>query len=503
MSSYTERIAKGGFVIFTLAMLTSIIGYLLRLYLARSLTIHEYGLFYAIMAFLSLIWVFKDMGISPALAKYIPEFYVKKRFSDIKTTITSIMLFQYITGFIIFVLLFILSDYISINFFHNASAKPILQILSIELAITVSVLRPVIQGLQKMGAYALVEFVRIIFVSIFVLSTISLGIKGIAISYLAASIIVQLIFLAYIFNITKKFKGPVQIRYDRKIFSFGFYVFIGSLAGFLVSYTDTLVLTFFRSLDEVGFYQVAMPTSQLLWVFVGTITVVMLPIMSEIWSKDQKQMLAEGVSLLVKFTLIFIIPFALILMSFPEIVLNLIFGPSYIGASTALQILSLGAVFYTLMTILSTAINAIGKPELNTKAIWIIALFNLAGNLVFVPIMGITGAAIISMLSFFLGFMILASYTRKYMTVKIHWSSFIKAFIGGIVTLLLIYFLKNTLIIENSLLEAFICSFVSFTVYFIFISATRAITRDDLKVFEKSNIYVPKIIRTIALKFIK
>lgn len=503
MSNYAERVAKGGFIILVLAMLTSAIGYLLRLYLARNLSTEDFGLFYAVMAFLSLFWVFKEMGIGPAIAKYIPELMVKKRLSEIKTSIASIMLLQFAIGFVIFITLFVFSDYISISFFHNPSAKPVLQILSIELFVSTTILRPVLQGLQKMRAYALVEFVRIIAVFTIVIFFVSITVTGVALSYLLASIIVQIIFLAYIFGIIGKYRGIAETKIDKKIFSFGFFIFIGGLAGFLVSYTDTLVLTFFRSLDEVGFYQVAMPTSQLLWVFAGSLTTVLFPVMSEIWAKGQKNLLADGISLLVKFSLVFIIPFALIVIAFPEIVINLIFGPRYLPAAPALQILGFGAIFYTLMTILSTAVNAIGRPDISMKVIWAAAIFNLAGNIMLVPFMGITGAAIISTLSFLLGFMALASYTKKHMTVRIPWASLGKAFAGGIATLILIYALKEALVMENAVLEAFICMAVSFAFYFIFISYTRTITRNDLKIFRRANIYVPGAVKALVLKFVK
>src|SRR3989344_5071889 len=131
MSNYAEKIVKGGFIIFILGVITSVIGYLLRLYLARNLSVNEFGLFYAILVFLSFFWVFKEMGIGPAIAKYIPEFYVKKKFSDIKTSILSIFLIQFIIGLVIFILIFIFSDYISLIFFHDLAAKPIIHILSI------------------------------------------------------------------------------------------------------------------------------------------------------------------------------------------------------------------------------------------------------------------------------------------------------------------------------------------------------------------------------------
>ena len=70
--SYTERIVKGSAWVFFIGVAATIIGYLLRIFLARTLTVTEFGLFYAVLAFLSFFYWFKELGIGSDLVKYIP-----------------------------------------------------------------------------------------------------------------------------------------------------------------------------------------------------------------------------------------------------------------------------------------------------------------------------------------------------------------------------------------------------------------------------------------------
>ena len=82
---YAEKLAKGSLIIFAFSITTAIIGYLLRVYLARNLTVAEFGLFYAVMALVSFFWLVKDLGVGTTLVKFIPEFLVKKKYSEIKS----------------------------------------------------------------------------------------------------------------------------------------------------------------------------------------------------------------------------------------------------------------------------------------------------------------------------------------------------------------------------------------------------------------------------------
>ena len=76
--SYAKRAAKGGVSIFTFSIVGLLLGFILRTFLARNLSVTEFGLLYSVLAFMGLFSLFRDMGLNPALIKYIPEYIVKK-----------------------------------------------------------------------------------------------------------------------------------------------------------------------------------------------------------------------------------------------------------------------------------------------------------------------------------------------------------------------------------------------------------------------------------------
>ena len=101
MLTYTKFAVKGAATILFISLIAAFLGYLVRVILAKNLSMEEFGLFYAVFAFLGLIGIFKSFGFDKALAKFIPEFIHKKENNFIKSSIIYVALIQIITNSII------------------------------------------------------------------------------------------------------------------------------------------------------------------------------------------------------------------------------------------------------------------------------------------------------------------------------------------------------------------------------------------------------------------
>ena len=94
---YTRIAIQGSIVIFIFSIISMVIGFLLRILVARSFTEAEYGLLYAVLALFAIFAIFRDLGLNPALVKYIPEFLAKKNNIKIKSSIKFAFIIQVIT----------------------------------------------------------------------------------------------------------------------------------------------------------------------------------------------------------------------------------------------------------------------------------------------------------------------------------------------------------------------------------------------------------------------
>ena len=492
MKTYSERIAKGAFAALVLGLLGTVLGYVLRIYLARNLSLSEFGLFYSVLALLSFAGVIKDFGLSSAVAKAIPEFQVKKKFSSILAAVKFSVYIQAVIGIVLTTGILLLSDWISAAFFHEASAKIVLQILAIEFLIGFSVLKVVLQGFQKIKYYASIEPIRIALVFAFLAVFIRLGAQGVAWSYLIAAIIINLALAAYTVKICSSRSGDKPpLASNKKFLLFGLTVLTGTVASMLISTTDTLMITFFLSLKDVALYQVSMSTSQLLLVFSSAICVVTLPIASELWSSGKKDTLGTAVWMLTKSLFICIIPFAFIFVAFPELLLGTLFGSSYASAPILLQMLSVGMIFCSLYSVMTTVMIGVGRPGSATKIMIFIAALNFVLNLAMINIFGIAGAAASAIISYVTATAVSLVTLRKHIAVGFSILDIAKIFACGVLSVEVIFVVKNALV-TDPVIEAVIGLVVGVGVYSCLVLLSKAVKRSDIKMLDETNIMVPK-----------
>jgi len=287
----------------------------------------------------------------------------------------------------------------------------------------------------------------------------------------------------------------------KKLFVFALPVFIGGIGGMIIGYTDTLMITVFRSLPEVGYYQTAQPAARILWYLVTPLVAVLFPMISELWARRERKLLGNALHFLTKFSFILIIPAALVFIAFPDIVINLLFGPRYLAGTTVLQILAGGAIVYMLYSILVSAMAGIGKPIINTKVVGVMTVLNLAGNLLLIPAYGIEGAAIATLSAYTLGLVLMFYYARKLVKFTVPASPLLKTLAVGLLTLLLIFGLKSILVLPPWP-EAFAVMIPGLVFYGVWILVTKAITKDDLKLIARI-VLMPSWLVKVARRFVR
>jgi len=281
---YAKRLVKGSAIIFVSLIASQFVAFLLRMFLARSLSVAEYGLFYAMFAFLSFFTLFRGLGFGSALIKYIPEFGAKKQFGKIKSSIVFSLALHAALSFFIVSLILIFSGEIVLGFFKTESAVPILQILLIWFLATIFLLfGNVFIGFQNMAIYALLQFLRNLLIFLFAFLLVGyfgFGIRGAAFAYLFEMLVIAVLAFAILrrkYPSIFRAKTFITKPLIKKLSTFALPLFLSGIGGVIIAYMDTLMITASRSLSEVGLYQAAQPAAHFLWYLVGPLTIVFFP----------------------------------------------------------------------------------------------------------------------------------------------------------------------------------------------------------------------------------
>ena len=491
MADTGKRIIKGASYFFIFSILAAIAGYGLRFILARNLSVEDFGLFYAVFSFVLFFSLFKDLGMGSALAKFVAEYKAKKQFDHVKSLFVYISGMQLISVLLFALVIFFLRGFLAENYFHEARAVSLLVvILGWFILITIQdAILFMFYGLQNFLIYSMRDFLKSFMPLIFVLLFLFFGFNYLspAYSYLFASICIIIVLLPILlkqFNFSKH-KLVVPKPLMKKIFAFSIPVMLTTVGGMIMGYTDTIFLTLFRSLKEVGIYNVVLPTTLLFLIFGKSIAQVMFPISSELWAKKKKKEMGIYMGLMYKYVYLVAMPFALTLIIFSDLFLKFFFGPEYLPGSLALKILLIGSLVYSVADVNNTTMAGIGKPKIVTQIILAGAVLNIILNLLLIPLYGITGAALASAISYVLVFVFGLWKTTKTISIKIPFWNWLKILFSGGIFVLVSLLLRQVLFL-NPWLELIVFSTISFLVYLILVLLLKVISIKEIKTLVKS-----------------
>ena len=502
MNTDIRNALKNSYFVLFLSLFGIIIGYVLRIFLSRYLTIEDFGLFYAVSAFVGLFTIVRYLGLNQALTKFIPEFLIKKENSKIKSSIIFTVVFQLITitAFTIIILFF--QNDISLLFKSGKAGTVLtLMVLSFIPSTFFTVFQSVFQGYQRLKMYALIEPVRIsstFALSVLFIIFLQLGVSGVALAYFCAAIFTSVVFSISFFKLDMiKTKTTLSSDLTKKLFRFGIPVFMSGVALIIINFTDTLVITFFRTLDEVALYQVALPTTQLLLVFSSATAAVMFPLVSYLYASKKMAEIERGLRVISVMMLFVLLPFVILLYSFPEVVVQILFSSKFLPAVNTIKILSIGMIFYSFFVLFQTTLDGIGKPFISTKIMFAMAVSNIAMNLILVPILGIMGAAVAFTITFFIGVIAGWKYLNKYLKVSFAYSRVTKIFIAAFISAAIAYLMKVWINLPQYE-EFFVALITSWAVFLIVIVLSRSVTGEDIEFLESKDINVPSYVKKIT-----
>lgn len=492
MTNYTKKAVKGAVIILLMSFIAGFLGYIVRVILAKNLSVEDFGLFYSVFSFLGFFGIFKSLGFDRALIKFIPEYLSKKNFNMIKSSVIYVTAIQLVMNLIFIILIYLLSDFLSIYFFQTNKASLLLKLMTIAFFIDsfVMIIKFSFQGFQKMHLFSGMEIVRMVLITLFVLVFfwMDMDLMSPVFAYIIVPSLLLIIFTYILLKRTfPEFRSSKiilsKIRF-KQISRYSLWTMVSSVGVLILGYTDTLTLTYFSGLKNVGLYNVALPTAGVLAYFYKAIAGVLVPISSELWTKNKKSILSEGIESLYKYSMIIILPIVVTIVVFSDLVIQFFFGVEFLPASPALKVLGIGVIFTMLHSINTRFLAGIGKPKICSMIVYIAAVLNLILNLILIPIYGIIGAAVTTAISYIVMMIIGFFYIKKFLPVKFPIHIWLKTITSGIVFTIIIISLSKIIFI-NTIIWAMITVIIGFIAYTLMVLFLKAISIKEINLLFK------------------
>lgn len=483
---YLNIIAGGALITLIGVFISKLFNYAYRLIISR-LGTENYGIISLATAITAILAIFTSIGLDFGVVRYVAYYKSKNDVARLKGTFLSAIKISLFLGIIFSVVLFFISDFISKNFFQNPNLSVVLKIFSLVLVFEAirRIITETLRAFQEIKYYVITRnIIEPVFNFLLALLFIFLGygLIGVSFAYVAA---IFISFVVAFYLLEKKvfpmFNSKISALYENKeLLSYSMpLLFSTALARFLV-WLDIIFLGFFKTASDVGIYNTAIPTSQLLLMAPTIFLGLFVPVVTELIAKNNHEEIKNIYQTTTKWIVFINLPISIFFIINSREMLRILFGPEYSTGYIALIILTIGNLASSLFYGSRYMLDSLKKTRFILLNTIIITVINIILNLLLIPKYGIMGAAIAT--SSTVALFGVLNFARVYTINKINIFNvnYIKSIIATLIAILSLIFLFKV-----TGFKSLILSFVFFMViYSVVMIITKAMSKDDIELIK-------------------
>jgi len=425
--SESKKFAFDVGITFIASMITMLFGFVITVLLGRYLGAGDLGLYRMVSTVYGIAMLFAAIGIPAAIIKYVAEY--KGDRNKTNSIVSSGVITSLLLG-IGFSVLFYLSSGIFEEIFRMPGLAGLLKIISpvFPFALVGGVLLGMLNGLREMkkfGTATIIQSVLMLVISV-LLIYFGFGVAGVVIGVVLASVgwcLYLLLITRDYFEIT--FEGYAENT--KKMLVFGVQIFAGNAINLINYQADTIMIGYFLTATDVGYYGVAVGLSKFFWIIPQAVQTITYPAISKYWFNKNHAAMQIMIDKSLKYATCILLPIGLGVIFFAKDIITIIFGTEFGYSVLPLQILLVGTIINGgMQRPIGSILYAIGMPKQNLKIFTFAAIVNIILNFLLIPYFGISGAATATTITFLIITYLIILYTNKMTEVIISYGFFIK-----------------------------------------------------------------------------
>ncbi len=371
---------------------------LVTLLIGKSLGPSGYGDFTKIFVFVAYFYTFADFGFN--------TIYIKLAHTNKKELVNYLLSLRLLISILLVIVSISISQLLPYNSTSGLGFSPL-----VKLGITIASFTIIAQALfTSLNAF----FQKNLRYDLSTISAIASSLTVLAVTALATltKATLNLYVAAYVFGnialvassvliISIYFKEKISVAFSKEIFvAFLKKTWpIGTALIFNLIYfrVDVLILSYARSSSEVGLYGLAYQFFEAALSIPIFFANALYPLLAKLYLENRKEY-----SVQVKKWCVILISISLLLtvcLMVASYLIPLLFDARFKGSQNALIILSVGMPFFFLSALLWHLLIIRNQQKLLILVYLIGGVFNLVINLKFIPIFGINGASVVTVLS--------------------------------------------------------------------------------------------------------
>ncbi|WP_255334856.1 flippase [Methanosarcina sp. KYL-1] len=389
---------------------------LLRIVLGRSLGPSGLGLYTLVFTIYMFGMQFAAFGIGSALTKYVAQY--QDDLPKINEFVSSGILGSMISGSAMGLLLYTLSEIISIHFFHNSEMTNLLKITALCFPF-ISMQKVVIgtlNGLREMKWYAVVNIfqnVSVLVISIILVLRLNMDVMGAVLGFVIPTILVGMLSLTFIRNFLVR-PSKLTSTVLKEISWFGFYVVLANSIGMINTQIDSLLIGHFMDETEVGYYEVAIIFMQGVILLPQALQRVTTPSIATYYGKGDLNKIQQLIKNTMFKSFAITVCISVILAIFGKFLIVMVFKEEFLPAYIPMITLLIGYSIYSTFVSIGGCLASIGKVQIIFKISAVCAALNTILNILLIPRFGLIGAASATSISLLFTTLINMYYVKRY-----------------------------------------------------------------------------------------
>lgn len=364
----------------------------------------EYGLLFLAISVFGVAVLFSQFGIAKSGARYVAEFREKDP-GQVPHIVRVSLAYLAVSILLVGGAITLFNERIAAAIGEPAVASLLVLGLGYVAFETLrSYLSHIFQGFNRITLSAIVGIVSNVGLIAFVLLFLTLGGGAFAalLGYVVGYGIACVAGLAMLFRLLRGYDRSGGIGYDlpRRIIEYSVPLTATGGANVLYKRVDTILIGAFLTPVAVGYYTLAKQIADFVIAPASSLGFTVAPTYGEHKANGDAAAAARIYEITFEYTVLFYVPAAAGLVLVAEPTIRFIFGPEYLGAVPVVQVLSAFIVLQAIDKITNDGLDFLGRARARAISKGTTAVLNFFLNLLLIPLIGVVGAAISTVIGF-------------------------------------------------------------------------------------------------------
>lgn len=403
-----NRIVTGSGVILAGTFIGMLFDILLKKVLTSHLSPADFGTYSLALTVISITGAVATLGLNEGVPRYIAFFRGSNEEQKIHELIISAIMMGLIAGLLAMLVSPVLFEHLAGKGFDmQGRILAVVKVLvfaipfTILLNLTVAIYRGFDRTNVNMYFYNIIRPVSLL---VLASTAVFMGasLHGVVLSDVLSMVLTFGIMSVY-FVRRPPLKPELNLKFSeptKQLIKYSFPLLISATLINLMTWTDTIILGYFKSTEVVGIYSAVIPLVGFLTMIINSMGFVYIPVASKLWGEKKAHLMGPLFQVMTKWCFMLTFPIFALMFLYPEFILTKLYGAQYASGATVLRILSMGFVVNSYLGFRYQTIIASGDSKYLMKCSIASAGINIILNFMLVPQFGMVGAAIASSVSF-------------------------------------------------------------------------------------------------------